>query len=362
MQKPSEYLNILSLSWDEAVISFNLNEMAKIRVESSGKIIFETDEFSDIGYITLKTLTPATSYNLKIKWKRKSRILKFKTLPRPTGKQISSFAVFGDPHISEKNENRKGRLFVESEDILRSVAAEINEVKADFTLIAGDLTNRGTAGEYKAVTSILKTFKKPVLSAPGDHDIKGKGKTPLWKKHFGPLQWCRDIKGIRIVGINSARPVLDSEGHALISKALQQKRYFPIILSHHQLIDNPVINIGAKKKTVQESPERDDIVKLIKSKKSLFFAGHQNIASGVKIGKSLQVNVPQPAQYVCGYYLVRRYKNGFYHTLKPIKSAILQHYSREAGNRAALIYKERQWKEEYREGRGLIEANFLYRM
>ena len=61
-----------------------------------------------------------------------------------------------------------------------------------------------------------------------------------------------------------------------------------------------------------------------------------------------------------GYVLVQQYQNGFYHTSKPIRSAVLNDYSRRAANMAADDYGEPQWHETYRMGEIMHTLNFLH--
>ena len=363
MNKKNEYIKLISLTWDEVVIAYNLMEMSRLEIESvkpEKKVIAKSDEFIDIGRIRLKDLTPATEYTIIVKWKGGTRQLKFRTLAEPVGKLISSFAILADPHISEKIENRKGRLFIESASILSDIVIELNDLNVDFTLVAGDMTNKGTIKEYQTVSSILQALKKPLLAVPGDHDVQTPEQVHLWGKYFGELQWNKTIKEYCITGVNTAKNQIDLEGYALVQKNLKKREYIPIILSHMQFIENSVICIGTKQRTISNTPEARKMVELLKNKKSIIYAGHQNIPAKIEFGKSLQLNVPQPCQYFCGYYLVRHYKNGLYHTLMPIKSEILQQYSRQASNAAALLYTENQWCEGYREGGGLEIANFVY--
>ena len=362
MKITDDYIKLISLTWDEAVIAYNLMEMARLKIESvkpEKKVIAESDEFIDIGRIKLKELTPATEYTINVKWKGGTRQLKFTTLAEPIGELISSFAVLADPHISEKCENRKGRLFIESNSILSDIVTELNDLKVDFTLIAGDLTNKGTTKEYQTVSSILQALKKPLFAVPGDHDIQTPTQIHMWGKYFGELQWTKQIKEYCITGINTAKHKIGQKGYELIQTNLKNRERITIILSHTQFVENPAIYIGTKQRTISHTPEAGKILELLKQQKSIIYAGHQNIPAKVELGKSIQINVPQPIQYVCGYYLVRHYKNGLYHTLMPIKSEILQQYSRQASNAAAALYKENQWCEDYREGEGLDVSNFM---
>ena len=357
-----EYVNVVSLSWDEALISFALGEMSSVEVVSLDSTVeceARSEELVDIGRIKLTSLTPDTDYRVLFKWNGGERALTFKTLERPTGELHSSFAVVADPHVSLKPENRKGRLFVESASILRDVVDDINSKNVDFVLMAGDLTNKGTQGEYEVASSVLERLEPPLLAVPGDHDINPSEGVDLWTKYFGERQWERRLAGYGIVGLDSSDNHMDAKGAEMINRALEDEDAFPLIVSHLQLVDVPRINIGIKQKTVSAVKHVVETIDALRKRKALFYAGHQNVPARVAVGDSLQMNVPQTNQYVCAYYWIRRYENGFYHTLVPIASEVLRQYSRRASNIAADLYDEPQWRESYREGGALVDSNFL---
>jgi hypothetical protein len=362
MDNDKKFVKILSLTWDNALILLDLPGLSEVKVVSLKPdigIIARTTEFVNVGRIHLECLLPNTEYELLVEFgDGEHSKLCFKTLKKPVGELLSSFAVVADPHISLKPENRKGRLFVESPLILSGLVEDINTRNVDFTLIAGDLTNMGLSDEYAVIANILKKLDAPLLTVPGDHDVKDSSHVELWRHYFGKLQWEMSLAGYGIVGLNSANNVLDADGAAILKRCLKNENLFPIIISHLQIIENPQINIGSKQKTISTMSETSEILGLLKRRRAIFYAGHQNIPARINIGSSIQVNVPQTLQYICGYYWVRRYENGFYHSLIPIKSDILQHYSRRTANLAAITYSEMQWDEDYRNG--VENPDFLF--
>ena len=93
---------------------------------------------------------------------------------------------------------------------------------------------------------------------------------------------------------------------------------------------------------------------------ALLYAGHQNVPTKAGMKSAVQLNLPQPVQFPCGYVLVRQYENGCYHTFRPIQSVVLNDHSRVASNMAADDYEEPQWRDEYRMGRDVTECNFVH--
>ncbi|HBE02024.1 MAG: hypothetical protein A2096_10665 [Spirochaetes bacterium GWF1_41_5] len=355
----SNIFQIVSISWNEVLFSFLIDKYAFLKIECrSRSSLFktETGEAASIGRIALCNLIPDTEYEVIFSWGKKKKKILFHTLPGPQGKCRSEFVVIADPHISEKKENRKGRLFAESALLLQGIISELNNRNIDFILIAGDLTNTGGVNEYKKIDSILKISKHKILAVPGDHDLPG-GETRAWRHYFGPLQWSLNIKDFRIIGINSAAKTLDKTAVSMLNKKNQMT--YSLILTHVALLPNPACNRGGKSDPVLTGNEY--FLKKLKSGGALIYAGHQNIPLRTEIDRLQQINVPQPSQYLCGYYLVRRFNNGFYHTFMPVESEILRQYSRIEGDLAAKFYHENQWQSAYREGCDAYARNFVIR-
>ena len=102
---------------------------------------------------------------------------------------------------------------------LDKVIGAVNECGADFVVITGDLTEDGKQPELEDFAKQIKGFKAPVLYVPGNHDlgnniIPGKGgsvsveRAERYEQALGPTFFARDVKGVRVIGVNS--PVFGS--------------------------------------------------------------------------------------------------------------------------------------------------------
>lgn len=79
-----------------------------------------------------------------------------------------------------------------------NVRKKINDSGAEFTLVLGDLTDRGLQQEFNWFADIVKRFDKPVLTVVGNHDGLSKGKD-IYREMFGEFNYSfiyRDIKFI----------------------------------------------------------------------------------------------------------------------------------------------------------------------
>ena len=360
-EESHDHVALISLSWDTALVSFSLSRMSQVTVESilpRKAFLAETVERSTIGRLPLDHLSPDTEYAVIVKWQSGSREFRFRTLPAPQGPLLCSFAAVADPHISLKSENRKGRLFMESSAIFHNLVDEFNAAGLDFVLIAGDLTNMGTRQEYEAIAAILDRLTCPCFAVPGDHDIVDDG-TSHWTRIFGPTSWHKDYKGLRLFGLDTSERVLGVDGRNLIESNWSDDNGVRIMVSHHQLFPDGYISHG-REKGIADFSEQEELLKTLFRKPTLLYIGHQNIPARATMNNALQINLPQPLQFQCGYVLVQQYQNGFYHTFKPIRSAVLSDYSRRAANMAADDYGEPQWHETYRIGENMHTLNFLH--
>lgn len=72
----------------------------------------------------------------------------------------------------------------------------------DFTLLAGDITDRGILKEFKLAVNIIEKAHKPVLTVVGNHDGLSYG-PQIYQDTFGPLNYTFDYGGYRFVAWNN---------------------------------------------------------------------------------------------------------------------------------------------------------------
>lgn len=106
-----------------------------------------------------------------------------------------------------------GRIDPEAVGVL---AEHIAADHPDVIVISGDLSQAGRRHEFEEAAAFLKSLAVPVLVVPGNHDVPARN---LWGRFTSPyrryriaiadeLMPCLDIAGVRLVGINSARPMV----------------------------------------------------------------------------------------------------------------------------------------------------------
>ena len=353
------YAHIISFDWQSAVFAYDLGMPGFVELDilNTGKTI-KSVEATGNGRLYLDELPAETQICLRLRYPEGEQQLFFTTLPAPQGELINQFALIADPHISIKQENRKGRFFVESAAIGEDVVKRCAELGIKYTLWPGDITNEGYPEEYAIAAEVLKKLPQEPWLIPGNHDYGPE----LWQKSFGVRRWERKLPGIgKVIGIDTGDKLLHKNDAEAIQKELEISGRVTI-MTHYQLFESPDINHVAAAAVIPSNiGDYAELMEKISNTPSVIYAGHQNIMSVTHIGKAIQINLPQPPQYPCGWIRVRCFENGTYYTFEPISSEVLRQWSRRAGEEAADFYGERQWRAAYRRGRFPESCNFFLR-
>lgn len=351
------YAHVISFDWSSAVLAYELGGPGFVEAEITNTgVIVKSSEATGTGRLYLEGLPSGTLAEVIFRWPAGEKKIKFTTLPAPVGELLGEFALIADPHISVKQENRKGRFFVESEMLADDVVSCCGELGIKYTLWPGDITNEGLEGEYMLASEVLKKLPQLPWLIPGNHDYGPE----LWQHYFGPRRWERELPGLgKVIGIDTGDQLLHEEDAKAVRRELAEKGKV-VILSHYQLAASADIDHVAPANVIPRNMEQyGDLMEEISRTPSVIYAGHQNIMSVTRLGKAVQINLPQPPQYPCGWIRGRVFENGVYHTFEPIKSEVMRQWSRRAGEEAAEFYGERQWKAAYRRGRFPESCNFL---
>ena len=351
------YAHIISFDWQSAVLAFDINQsgFAEIEIVNSGTVLKSVEAVGS-GRFYLENLPPSTLIELVFRSPAGEKGLSFTTLPEPQGDMLCDFALIADPHISIKKENRKGRFFVESAALADDVINRCAELGIEYTIWPGDITNAGLEGEYKLAEKVLRNLPQKPWLIPGNHDHNPE----LWSKFFGERRWVRELPGFgKVIGIDTSDKILHPEDAAAIERELDAAGKVTVV-SHYQLFESADINhVPAAAVLPDNIGEYAKLLEKLANTQSLIYAGHQNIMSVCKINKAVQINLPQPPQYPCGWIRVRAFTNGTYYTFEPIASEVLRQWSRRAGEEAADFYEQRQWRAAYRRGRFPESGNFF---
>jgi hypothetical protein len=170
---------LVSVSDDQVVITWiTSNELSNsgIKWDLSPSLINRSEDttLTNYHYITLTNLYPNTVYYCKISSQSvsgttESTLRSFRTLARPSGNYLFTFATLTDLHYSPNQADTtgaRGRPYAESATIISAEVAAINQFNPSFTIIKGDLMD-AAIDDPNARIDELKEILDQLTSAPG---------------------------------------------------------------------------------------------------------------------------------------------------------------------------------------------------
>lgn len=118
-----------------------------------------------------------------------------------------------DPHIVPAGELAYGQ--VDTAAALRDCVETINRIlpevgPVDMAIVAGDLTDFGTAEEYDLFQEIMAPLKLPYRAIPGNHDDVDTMRRCFadrgWMPATGPINWVADYPDLVVIGLDTNVP------------------------------------------------------------------------------------------------------------------------------------------------------------
>ena len=185
--------------------------------------------------------------------------------PAPTDFGSIRFAVISDPHVDIKGENGMKMSAFSLECVKNTVAALNLDDEIKFVQVNGDLLQDGEWENARAVKAELDRLKAPYTVVAGNHDFRPadtkkhrEGFTYLTIEEFakffkghgytasGSRYWAQEVApGLRIVGLDANLPlevkkwggVMDDKQVAWLDKQLSDNQdSMHIVFIHHNLV------------------------------------------------------------------------------------------------------------------------------
>ena len=161
-------------------------------------------------------------------------------------------------------------------DKMTAAVNEINELRPDLVVIAGDLTENGFRTEFEEANRFIDRIEcRQKIVTMGNHDSRYTG-FMLFEGFFGPPSGILEKQTYRVVHVNTARPDRD-EGRVgknqieFIRESLVKDK-FNILVMHHHLI--PVPDTGLELAIVEDA---GDVLKMLsKVSPDLVLSGHRH--------------------------------------------------------------------------------------
>ncbi len=172
------------------------------------------------------------------------------------------------------------------------VVDELNTLDPDLVVVTGDLTDMGFRGEFRQAHRLLENIaceRRVVLI--GNHDARNVGDVHF-EELFGKRRFELETPGMRLIGLDSSEPDLDSgrigrNTHGWIAErfALDPSE-FKVVAMHHHLV--PVPGTGRERNVVYDA---GDLLRVLAdSGVDLVLCGHKHVPNIWRLEDMLIIN------------------------------------------------------------------------
>lgn len=177
---------------------------------------------------------------------------------------------------------------VEDHVAIRAFEAAVVEHKPDGIVISGDLTQRGSHGEFKDATAWIRSLSVPVMAVPGNHDTpmlnlakRFTGAFARYETHTADIPCHLDLNHMTCHGLYTARgwqvrgnwaegAVNLNDLRAILEEA--EQGVTPVLVCHHPLLSPPDAPLNIRTRRGQRASEL-----IGKSRIDLILAGHVHV-------------------------------------------------------------------------------------
>lgn len=292
-------------------------------------------------------LKPSTRYWYRVESNgARGSLNSFRTLPRPCGKYLFSFAIFSDSHVAfgdpigDIREIYLGKLVEYSGDLLTQCILDSKRRNIDLAVITGDLTDSASQLQYiKLRKQLLPCFgDTPYLLCIGNHDKYEK------KSGIGEQGFLNYIAGREKT---YASRIFREHQFLLIDSCTKNNNWGYIEPAQMQWVESMLRkNIGRPSYLFLHHPNNGlDVWFGIKNYKEFretikpfpnvcgIFCGHihrNKVTTNQLITGNLPyVQLPSTVQYPCAYAVARVYEKGFEYNSYKTSRLDLSEMSRE---------------------------------
>ena len=172
------------------------------------------------------------------------------------------------------------------------VVDELNELEPDMVIVTGDLTDMGFRAEFRQAHRLLERVeceRKAVLI--GNHDARNVGDVHF-EELFGARRVELELDGLRIVGLDSSEPDLDSGRIGRNLYGWLEERFaidqeeFKVVAMHHHLV--PVPGTGRERNIVHDA---GDLLRVLADNGvDLVLCGHKHVPNVWRLEDMLIIN------------------------------------------------------------------------
>ncbi|MDF1556746.1 MAG: metallophosphoesterase [ANME-2 cluster archaeon] len=146
------------------------------------------------------------------------RLVKTITLTPAENLENFTFVVLGD-----------GR---DNPDIFQQILTDGASFNPLFIIILGDMVNSGNREEYDELVILMEASSAPVLTMPGNHDIKNSGRE-YYSQIFGTYYHSFDVGSTHFILLDNAKGAVDNAQMEWLRQDLEQNNASSILVFMH---------------------------------------------------------------------------------------------------------------------------------
>jgi len=189
-----------------------------------------------------------------------------------------SFIVLADTHI----EDGKTWGFEDLEDVISANNSAAGNIKIEFMIVLGDITQYGSALDIDKFIEIADSFSVPCYPVIGNHDIYFFN-WPVWKEKIGSTIYRIDSAKTSLYILDSANSFFGKKQLDWLERDIKNSKERVFVFTHSPLfVEGP-----ADMQQITDIKERSRIVSILQNKCDIMFMGHShkqyyNKAGGVE--------------------------------------------------------------------------------
>ena len=171
------------------------------------------------------------------------------------------------------------------------VINELNEIAPDIVVITGDLTDMGFHQEFRKARNLVNQLEcRNIMVLPGNHDARNVGETHF-REFFGALNSELDYNGVRVLGLDSTEPDLDSGriGRGMykwVEERFGEPSELKVVGLHHHLV--PVPGTGRERNIAYDAGDLLRVLSLTGA--DLVLCGHKHVPNVWRLEDILVMN------------------------------------------------------------------------
>ena len=178
-----------------------------------------------------------------------------------------SFIVLADTHIEDGETFELEKL----EGVITAFNAITENVKIEFVVVLGDITQYGSAQDIDKFIEIAKQLTVPCYPVIGNHDVYF-GNWSVWSDKIGSASYRINAGAATLFMLDSANSFFGKEQLNWLEREIKETHGKVFVFTHSPLFVTGPLDM----QQITDTKERARIVSILKDKCDIMFMGHSH--------------------------------------------------------------------------------------